>query len=281
MNQVFDFRRFTLLVGKHWSENRKKYLFGIGGMIALLVFWFAFILLVDERRIPNELQAMTYYFGLAITGCFFGSILFSDIASGPKAMSYLSFPASHLEKLICGLLYGVVIFFGVFTLAFYLVDIPMVMFSDKSTVTTVVNGVETIYEDKVVNIFGNPFNVPEGNPGPTTIFLYSYVAVQSAFILGGVYFPKFSFLKTAIVLLLLVLFLVFFLTKVLSGILPEGNNFSDLSTMRVYEPDGNYTNYKTVALPYWMQQTLKYVVQFAFAPIFWVVTYFRIKEKQV
>ncbi|MET0243697.1 MAG: hypothetical protein ABW174_09515, partial [Flavitalea sp.] len=141
MNQVFDFRRFTLLVGKHWSENRKKYLFGIAGMIALLVFWFAFVMLVDDRRIPVELQAMTYYFGLAITGCFFGSILFSDIASGPKAMSYLSFPASHLEKLICGLLYGVVIFFGIYTLAFYLVDIPMVMFSDKSTVTTVVNGV--------------------------------------------------------------------------------------------------------------------------------------------
>lgn len=280
MNQVFDFRRFTLLVGKHWSENRKKYLLGIGAMIALLAFWYGFVLLIDNgRRIPMDLQAITYFFGLGITGCFFGSILFSDIASGPKAMSYLSFPASHLEKLLCGLFYGIVVFFVVYTLAFYMVDIPMYLLSDSLHPK-----VETFLDPRnkgIVNVFSNPFGVQMTGDRPESYFFYAYIAVQSAFILGSVYFPKFSFLKTAIAMLLLALLIVFFLSKVLVGIIPENSSFSGLTSLRVYEPDGNYNAYKTVSLPTWLEQTLRYILQFAFAPIFWVVTYFRIKEKQV
>ncbi|RYG40652.1 MAG: hypothetical protein EOO01_26875 [Chitinophagaceae bacterium] len=88
MNQVFDFRRFSLLLGKHWSENRKRYTLGLIAMAGLLFFWFGFVIIIDwGRRIPEEMQALTYFFGLAISGCFYGSILFSELAEGPKAMA--------------------------------------------------------------------------------------------------------------------------------------------------------------------------------------------------
>ena len=74
---------------------------------------------------------MTYFFGLAIMGCFFGSMLFNELSSGPKAMNYLSFPASHFEKLVCGLLYGVVFFFIAYTVIFYIVDFAMVKFANS------------------------------------------------------------------------------------------------------------------------------------------------------
>ena len=45
--------------------------------------------------------------------------------------------------------------------------------------------------------------------------------------------------------------------------------------------DGNYESAKLVALPEWIDDTLIFILKFAFAPIFWIVTYFRFKEKEV
>src|SRR5688572_25856613 len=110
MNQVFDFKRWTLLVAKHWSENKRKYLLGTVAMAGLLFFWFGFVVVIDwGRPIHSSVQITTYLVGLAITGLFFASTTFADLASGPKAMNFLIFPASHLEKLLCSLLYSLVL----------------------------------------------------------------------------------------------------------------------------------------------------------------------------
>src|SRR5690349_5648770 len=112
MNQVFDFKRWLLLVGKHWSENRKKYLLSLVAILALMVIWYSFILLIEHQNpYPEEMQAATYFIGMAIAGCLFGSLFFGEAASGPKAMHFLSVPASAFEKLLISLLYGVILFF--------------------------------------------------------------------------------------------------------------------------------------------------------------------------
>jgi hypothetical protein len=112
MNQVFDLNRWLLLTGKHWAENRKKYLLSLVAILALLVIWYSLVLLiVQENTYPPEMQISTYYIGMALAGCLFGSLLFAEMAGGPRAMHYLSVPASALEKMLTGLLYGVVLFF--------------------------------------------------------------------------------------------------------------------------------------------------------------------------
>ncbi|RYY22567.1 MAG: hypothetical protein EOO04_15565 [Chitinophagaceae bacterium] len=284
MNQVFDFNRFILLVSKHWSENRKKYLLGLIAIAGMLFFWYSFVLIFDSRRIiALDTQLMTYFFGLAVMGCFFGSMLFNEMSSGPKAMNYLSFPASHLEKLVCGLLYGVLFFFIAYTVIFYIVDFAMVSVGNSLTPEPGILSEGLAQPAKVINLFGAKSDKPgiEGSiPEVFRIFVLIYLAIQSAYILGSVYFAKFSFIKTTIALACIALVFTLFVAKILYPMLPEGGDYNSLTSLSVYT-EGSPGNAKLVALPEWIDDTLQFILKFAFAPIFWIVTYFRFKEKEV
>jgi hypothetical protein len=230
------------------------------------------------------MQLLTYFFGMAILGCFFGSMLFNELSSGPKAINYLSFPASHLEKLACGLLYGVVFFFIAYTAIYYIVDFAMVNLGNSLAGDPRSLAAATDRPASVVNIFSrdpnNQSRPANEGPGLFATFMFVYVAVQSAYILGSVYFAKFSFIKTTIALACIALVITLFVGKVLSSMLPDHGFYSGLTSMRVFADD-HFGNSKLVALPEWINDLLLFILKFAFAPILWVVTYFRFKEKQV
>ncbi|MHA4845545.1 hypothetical protein ACX0G7_15330 [Flavitalea antarctica] len=284
MNQVFEFNRFTLLVSKHWSENRKKYLLGLLAMAGMLFFWYSFILLIDDdHSAGTDTQASTFFFGLSILGFLFGSMIFAELSSGPKAMNYLSFPASHFEKLACGLLYGVVFFFIAYVSIYYLVTFAMVSVSNSIAGNSENLGEALVKPAGVVNVFGNfpgdPGSAKEG-PNLFNYFIFVYLAVQSAYILGSVYFSKFSFIKTTIALAAAALVIALFVSKVLYPLLPDGGIYNSLTSFSVYT-DSNYETAKVVSLPEWVNNILSFIYRFALAPILWIATYFRFKEKEV
>jgi hypothetical protein len=106
-----------------------------------------------------------------------------------------------------------------------------------------------------------------------------YVALQAAFILGSVYFVRFSFIKTVIAVLVVWLLLFLFVAKVLVPLMPEGSYLNGLTNWS-FTNDGK-ESYKLIRLPNWVDLTISSLFQFAFAPLFWVVTYFRLKEKEI
>lgn len=285
MNQVFSFNRWLLLVNKHWSENRKKYLLSLGGIAALLMVWFGFIIIMDNYRPMHEnLQIITFFFGLVLTGCFFASMMFSDLASKPKGMEFLILPASQLEKLACMVFYSVFVFFISYTLIFYGVDVIMVKLSNSLARSAWEKGhlatyTRDFYMEKVANVFVlDPANTNDVNVNYYIVL--AFLVVQSLFLLGSVYFPRYSFLKTIIVLLLIIVLVMVFTVKVLSKIIPQGVGFHEgLTSLRMYNTD--YTAMKVAKLPEWLAGTLSFLVKYAFAPVFWLIAYFRLKEKQI
>jgi hypothetical protein len=281
MNQVFDFQRWLLLTGKHWSENRKKYLLSMVAMLALLIIWYSFVLLIERMHpYPEEMQVTTYYIGLAIVGCLYGSMLFGDLASGPKAMHHLSVPASHLEKLMCGLFYGIVLFFVCYTALFYLVDFTMVK---------IANGIlEKFWREhdpshvwsrfKVANVFARPQGAESDFPNIYFYFLVIYFNLQSAFILGSIYFAGYSFIKTCISLLVVFLIMVFYIANVADSIMPRGTFYEGFFAYRIAEEGPVERGAKFAD---WLSATLKFLFMYGFLPILWLATYFRLKEKEV
>src|SRR5689334_11586661 len=132
MNQAFSFSRWLLLVEKHWSENRKKYLLALVAITGILLIWFLFNIVMEAYRpMDAGIQIGTYFGGLFIVGCLYASTLFSDLSSKSKGINYLSLPASQLEKTLCALFYGVVVFFIAYTVIFYMADIIMVKVSNQ------------------------------------------------------------------------------------------------------------------------------------------------------
>src|SRR5690349_10892530 len=132
MNPVFDFNRWSLYISKHWNENKKRYLLSLGAIAGLLVLWYCFLILVPkENPIGDNIQVVTYYVGLFLTGCLYASLLFADLSEGPKAIHFLLLPASVFEKLLSAILYGVILFFICYTVIYYVVDFSMVKISNS------------------------------------------------------------------------------------------------------------------------------------------------------
>lgn len=282
MNQVFDFKRWLLLVGKHWGENRKRYLLSLVALAAIMIIWYIFAMMVEQRNpFFEEMQISTYYIGMAIMGCLFGSMIFNEATSGPRAMHFMSVPASLLEKLLCALLYGVVLFFLCYTAIFYLVEYSMIKIGN--------NILEQYWKErdpsyhfvaaKVVNVFTGPPNMPPDMPNIFFYFLLMYLNGQSAFILGSIYFSGYSFIKTAIALLVVILAVIFYMANILDGFMPQGHFGNSFFAYVVSGPDGTYE--RGARLPEWMAFAIKYLFMYGFLPLLWSAAYFRLKEKEV
>ena len=123
MNQFFSFKRFSLLVMKHWADNRKRYGLSALAFIGLLITWFVFTMLtgMDDYPMGKAAQQITFFLSLFAVGTFYASQYFRDLGSRSKGINFLLVPASVFEKLLCSVLYTVVLFFVVFVTAFYLV----------------------------------------------------------------------------------------------------------------------------------------------------------------
>jgi hypothetical protein len=192
MNQFFNPERFSLLISKHWADNKKRYLFSVIGFVLLLIVWFILTILVDlQRPMDQELQILTYFFALFITGTFYASQYFRELGSRAKGINFLMVPASAFEKILCSILFTAFIFFGVLTVAFYLVDGLMVTISNRF-----VTAHDPERQQEIINVFRAAI-LPFDKVSMINVILV-FFAAQSSFLLGSVYFAKYSFVKTVI-----------------------------------------------------------------------------------
>jgi hypothetical protein len=272
MNQFFNFNRFSLLVSKHWADNKKRYLLSMVAFAGLLTAWFVFTILVDSRYPMGQgIQMITYFFSLFVVGSFYASQYFRDLGSRSRGINFLLVPASAFEKILCSLLYTVILFFVVFTALFYLVDILMVSITKSFVVIDYPRD-----EKGVLNVFESarlPFD------GKSTInILLIFFAIQSIFLLGSVYFAKYSFIKTIIsgfVVFLIVFFFLYFIYEMM----PDGGYAN--GTITSYHINIEGKDGYLVSVPGWLGQILNYMLFYGIAPFLYIVSYFRLKEKQV
>lgn len=274
MNPFFSFSRFGLLVAKHWADNKKRYGLTVLAFIGLLIAWFVFTMLTTENGMPmaKDIQQITFFLSLFTAGTLYASQYFRDLGSRPKGINFLLVPASAFEKLLCGLLYTVLLFFAVFVAVFYLVDVLMVGIANTFAGAEALAG-----KPSVVNVF--KIILVRFNKDSTINFLLFFFSVQSAFLLGSIYFEKYSFIKTIISGFIggFILFcFMYFFNEVL---LPPGDYPMGFLTAYRVRVDG--VNDRLVQVPHWIGEVFRFLAMYAVAPFLWVVTYYRLKEKQV
>ncbi|OQP55969.1 hypothetical protein A4H97_20495 [Niastella yeongjuensis] len=276
MNAVFDLKRWFLYLGKHWNENKRRYLLSLAAIGGLLVLWCSFLMIVNpENPMGLRIQVVTYYAGLFLTGCLFASTIFNDLSEAPKGIHFLLTPASALEKLLTTIVFGVILFFISYTLVFYVFDVIMLKVS---------NGVMASWLEQhhkaarppqdLLNVF-----VPDDSAKEFLFYIMLiFFAVQSIFLLGSVYFVKFQYIKTLVSGLVVFLILVFFVHKVLGSFMPDGSFFEPFTVYKVWNTaQGDVM----ILLPEWFSNILLFLAKYALAPCLWVVAYFRLKEKEV
>lgn len=256
MNHYFRFSRFISLVLLHWSENKKRYTLSVLACMGLLIAFFLFSVLTPEQQNSAGnlyVKPISFLFLLFTVGTFYASQYFRDLGSRSKAINFLLLPASTFEKLLCSILYTTVLFLVAFTAVFYLVDLLMSALPNEISGTSEQSGTEAI---AIVSKGWFMFHEDLRING----FLF-FLAIQSLFLFGSVYFKKYSFIKT-----ILAGFILFLLLYCSMYALNDPQISGDSSRVKI---------------TLWIEQAHRIFFMYMLAPLLWILTYYRLKLKQV
>ena len=261
MSPTFSFSRLGKLIAKQFYENSRLYLISTLALLGLLSLAFTFWITVAGPNYQEEETYFIFLFGLFLAGAIFASTSFNMLGRKDKGIYWLGIPATHLEKLVCTILFSVVLFFIVYCLCFYLVKSIALTYLDSrvGAIYTEMNGSN--------DGFGSVFKY----------FLYAYFAVQSLYLLGSVYFSRYSFIVTTVVGALVMFLFVYYITQIDRFMEPDS---WELFTVK--RADANVQDsYFLYSVSPTVVDIIKYAVQFLWVPVFWVATWYRLKEKEI
>jgi hypothetical protein len=250
-SSVFSLQRFYLVLRRHMMYNQKTLLvsFAAAGAFLLVV---SFLNTFASRGVFSieifSILGMVLFF---VGGYLVSSRVFNELHTPARGQFFLTLPASNLEKLatawlVSAPLYAITALLGLTLL---------------SLLATLLNALA----------FGSEFVV--FNPLTKSVIYMAgiYLVTQSIFLLGAVYFRKNNFMKTLLALFVIqavistVLSLVFYLMFGRGGFQVTGE---EMMVFPVFITD-------------WLPRIMKIVFWGLMAPFFLVVSYVRLKEREV
>lgn len=270
MTATFSFVRLLKLIRKQWFENARLYFFSILALLALLGLVFLFWITSSGSRYDETPTYIIFIFGAFIAGAVFASLSFNMLSDKAKGSYWLGFPASHLEKLLCIIFYNVIFFTVVYCACFFLI---------KSIALTYVHymieakpGYYSYHPMKWEHEFGRMFSY----------FIYAFFALQSFFLLGSIYFTRYSFVITTVIGAAMLFAFALCMNYFDDIFLPDGYYLSGFDTVQYqYLHDNNPSSYKMFELSPFTREIVSYAVKFIWAPLFGLVAWFRLKEKEI
>jgi hypothetical protein len=257
-----------MLLRKYVFEYARIYLMLYLAIAAFLILWLGVYLNFTNPMLFSERAQVAYYFiTLFLTGCLSSGVLFSELGSKSKAIHYLLLPASSLEKFLTNLVFGVLVFFVLYSAIFLGVDYIVVSIANYKFDT----------HWQVINLLSlNQYQNPFSEGGNTNTF-YFYFPIQAVFLLCSVYFRKHGLFKAIVVTgLLWVLFVVLFILY--QSLMPIGRFISGIELYEIIEPSGDN---KLVRVPAVVSISTVVFFKFLLTPLLWAAAYFRLKEKEL
>jgi hypothetical protein len=259
MQASFSFTRLGLLIRKQWADHSRFYVLATAAIFGLMALAFYTWSITNDTDVAH-----TYIFlvvGLFLGGSIFASMIFADLSQRTTGIYWLSVPATHAEKLICAILYSQVFFNAVVLVIFFLL---------RSVTLSVIHlSPHMFFRNSAAR---ESFSLMVMNVA------FGYFSLQSLFLLGSVYFQRFSFIKTVVSGVLVILLFFLFIRYFVMPVLPVQVSVESLTRIQVQEEGGVWATY---SLPGWVSSTLRYASQYIWMPVFWAATYFRLKEKEL
>lgn len=217
MNNTFNIRRFGLIVRKDFIENWKRYALMFLTMAGCIAVVLIIISIIEYENVVSWtidgntiglVQAMTKDLVSAISimfpifGIIFASILMNPMNDKVKRISYLTIPASSLEKFLTRWVTMTVGYIIAFFVALWIVDllrvgICSVKYPDMDI--AFLDFSKMIYSRHDSERYYSVFQ-------DIRIFVFSlsiYFLVQSLMILGSTFWEKATFIKTFAVIIII------------------------------------------------------------------------------
>jgi hypothetical protein len=263
MNDTFSAKRFAFLFKKTLLE-RPTQLFGFMGLILALILILYF---VAKSLIGfGAAQNIAFIWGLAGGGCFLASFVFGYFSSNANGSSYLTLPASHVEKWLCGVLMVGVLYPLIFLLFFRAIDAGFVALFHNS-----LDPENPLFKQQYNSVYLFSFT------GRIATKVYTmFIFLTGVALIGSLYFNKATFIKTALFFcaLCFILFgLNWLIAILLFGRIESAFPFRDVGIL-VGKEIGS------VELPKNVFTIMGYILDYFVPLLLWVLTYIRLREKE-
>ncbi|MGV3764640.1 MAG: hypothetical protein ACO1NW_00855 [Chitinophagaceae bacterium] len=272
MHDTLNFRRLGMLIRRHWAENVKFFLLGTLALFGLMAIVFSIWIIGSGTRYQEEDTWVIFLTGLFITGCIFASISFNALSDKAKGTYWMSLPASHLEKLIVTILFTTVFFFAVYSLCFFPLRQMAFAYLESAAKENPLKYKLTYIrwkENDEIRLVARSF------------FL-AFIAVQSLFLLGSVYFKKFAYVKTVIFGAVFVFLFVWMMTGIDEKMFTEFGRVNwNVFEARKLDIHGGGTPTQVYKVSELSKDFSLFMLQYMWAPVFWVVAWFRLKETEI
>lgn len=253
MNTTFSFKRLGLLLNRFFIENKQKE----------LIFWGIAILVFTLMHEPEPATIFIY-----ISGFLFAARQFKIFSYTPSGMHYLLIPATHTEKLTASILLSTVYFFVMSLITYCIGNIIGTSIINYVLDRSMPISWELFSSHKVIGM--NLMLEPTKNQ--FWELLTTFLQVQSVFILGSLYFKRNAVGKTlltfAVMGIVFGLFQLFLMDNIWSDIHNAGSSIS----MNVMMNNSAFMK---------SMDKIADIFFYLLIPYFWLVSYFRLKEKQV
>jgi len=254
---VFDFKRIGLLFQRYFVERFRSELIYWGIMAIVFMFF------------RNNVQTISTL--IIVAGAFFAARFSKEIHHSGNGVAYFMIPASQLEKLTVAIVITSFYYFAMMMITYIIGNLagtflnnllasldffPNALFHHSSLQWKYFEGINHnffTFQDAGVNM---QYSAP---------FFVGFLLSQSLFLLGGIYFKKNQTFKTFSVLILFFIFLSIV-------ILIEGKLILDVTSFTGKDFENWDSNLFANAAK----------IFYSLLPLyFWVVSYFRLTEKQV
>ena len=263
MNDTFNIKRFGWLFKKTLLE-RPMQIFGFTGLILAIILIAYFI--CKSQIGFGAAQNISFIWGLAGGGCFLASFVFGYFSSNASGSSYLTLPASHFEKWLCGILIAGVLYPFIFLLFYRIMDAGFVAMYHNS-----LDPDNPLYKIQYASVYLFSFT------GRLATKVYPiYLLLTGVALTGSLYFNKAGFIKTAISFCA-VCFGLFALNWLFARVLFENLDgafpFTYVDVLVGKEVG-------SIGLPKKMFQIWMYALDYIIPIIFWILAYIRLREKE-
>jgi hypothetical protein len=262
MNDTFNLRRFQFVFVKTIVERPAQILgtMALSFSVVLLIYF-----LIKSILHFDIAQIFSFTLGLIGGGCLLASVMFGYFSDGASSASYLTLPASALEKWLCGVIIVGLIYLPAFLLYYRGMDALFVHLYHAS-----LNPQDPRYviQYNSVYLFSYVDNL--------TLFAFFLNAVCAMFV-GSLYFNRISFIKVALVICGLY-FIAFLLNYLVNSIL-----FKDMTHSFPFIMVGIQTGTEQgiIILPSYLNKAFDITTFYILPSALLIISYIRLKEKEV
>jgi len=258
ITNIISPRRLLQLLKRDILSNINTTLIAFGAVTAVV---YLISTIIAYNSAPSDQLYFTLFTNLLFGGgLIVTSMVFKEMHKKETAQNYLLLPASNFEKFLSRLLIS--------TIGFTLITLVGV-----TAISYLSEGVNTLIF-KRHNVLFNPFSKMAWT------LMAHYMVTQSIFFLGSAYFRKYHFIKTINIIFLIqlsitivaALFVRIVYFDLFDGIFNIGNISLLIQWDKLPLDASSFKNLlKTLKVLYWIIPT----------PLFWAISYFRIKEAEV